>query len=252
MRKSLSQYFIVLFLMIAAIILYGCGNGASNNLSGWDHFESINRIGDSYYSISEDYDSLSDAGVFDGGVALEASKDLYFSFPAWSKEDINDDDLCTGMYGTLKSFFDINEERSVDELKEILTITVLDDNYDGSVLFRKSSTSGSYYVRIYSEKSVLDPKTAVSVIQYEDTRYDEGAMPKEDVSVEMHRVDSSAISRIGYDANNKVLGVEFEESGDVYYYYDVPENVYNDLKKADSIGGYYNDYIKGEYYSVKQ
>ena len=251
MRKSSQDYLIGLFIIITAIILCGCGNGATKGISGWDYFESINRIGDSYSNISQDYDSLSDAGVYDGGVALEASDDLYFSFPVWTKEDIEDEDLCIGMYGTLESTFNISEEISVDELKEKLTVTYFDD-YEGSIIFRKSSTSGSYYVSIYSEESILAPETGVSIIQFDDTRYDENAMPEEDVDVNLHRVDSSAISRIGYDITNKVLGVEFEESGEVYYYYDVPENIYNDLENADSIGGYYNDYIKGKYYSIRQ
>ncbi len=59
-------------------------------------------------------------------------------------------------------------------------------------------------------------------------------------------VDSSCFSSVGYDNGN--LYVKFLNSGNIYVYYNVSKNTYNELLEADSKGGYYNDYIKGYYY----
>ena len=41
--------------------------------------------------------------------------------------------------------------------------------------------------------------------------------------------------------------VQFRKSGTIYSYDDVPALVYSDLMNAASMGGYYNEYIKGYY-----
>ncbi len=60
-------------------------------------------------------------------------------------------------------------------------------------------------------------------------------------------VDSTCFESVGYDDNEEVLYVRFLDSGSVYAYYGVPYYEYDELVNADSIGGYYNDYIKGQY-----
>ena len=69
----------------------------------------------------------------------------------------------------------------------------------------------------------------------------------EPASVKMQRVDSSAISELGYSKEHSVLLIRFLESGQLYAYYDVPESVYRSLKSAKSIGGYFNERVKGQY-----
>jgi hypothetical protein len=59
-------------------------------------------------------------------------------------------------------------------------------------------------------------------------------------------VSSSNIASIGYDKNTNTLEVEFN-SGDIYQYYSVPEEVYNGLMNASSHGRYLNQNIKGKY-----
>lgn len=59
--------------------------------------------------------------------------------------------------------------------------------------------------------------------------------------------DSSCFSAVGYDSTEKVLFVQFRESGAIYSYDDVPSLVYSDLMHSESMGGYYNGYIKGHY-----
>jgi len=60
-------------------------------------------------------------------------------------------------------------------------------------------------------------------------------------------VSSSNLASIGYDANNEILEVEFLKSGDVYQYFDVPQNVYNELINAPSHGVYFSANIRNDY-----
>lgn len=64
-------------------------------------------------------------------------------------------------------------------------------------------------------------------------------------------VDSSNLASIGYDAENEILEVEFKHGG-VYQYFDVPENVYEELMKADSHGVYFSANIRNDYEYEKQ
>ena len=56
-------------------------------------------------------------------------------------------------------------------------------------------------------------------------------------------VESSNLASIGYDAENEILEIEFNHGG-VYQYFDVPENVYDELMDADSHGQYFDRNIK--------
>ena len=64
-------------------------------------------------------------------------------------------------------------------------------------------------------------------------------------------VDSTAFNAVGYHEDDSVLVVEFLESGSVYAYYGVPYYEYEEMIYSDSLGGYYNDYIKGYYDSER-
>lgn len=74
------------------------------------------------------------------------------------------------------------------------------------------------------------------------------AAPKFDpLDIPTKEVESTAISRIGYDPEEKVLLIQFKESGVYYCYYEVPKSVYLDFIAAESIGRYFNQEIKGQY-----
>jgi hypothetical protein len=64
--------------------------------------------------------------------------------------------------------------------------------------------------------------------------------------MEMQFVDSSNIERIGYDHNSNTLRIEFKSSR-TYDYSNVPENVFNELKSASSVGSYHAKNIKNSY-----
>lgn len=60
------------------------------------------------------------------------------------------------------------------------------------------------------------------------------------------RVESEALRGVGYDANRRVLEIEFT-SGEVYRYLDVPASVHVGLMGATSHGEYFNDHIRDRF-----
>lgn len=58
--------------------------------------------------------------------------------------------------------------------------------------------------------------------------------------------ESSTIARFGYDSSTGVLGVEFRNGG-TYHYFDVPEDVFQQMAAASSKGQFLARSIKGTY-----
>jgi len=58
--------------------------------------------------------------------------------------------------------------------------------------------------------------------------------------------ESSNITRFGYDDGNQVLFIEFKNGG-VYQYFDVPQNVFDQMKAASSKGQFLAQVVKGAY-----
>ena len=69
--------------------------------------------------------------------------------------------------------------------------------------------------------------------------------------MERQSVESSNLASIGYDAENEILEVEFNHGG-IYQYFDVPENVYDELMNADSHGQYFDRNIKKAGYQFQK
>lgn len=57
------------------------------------------------------------------------------------------------------------------------------------------------------------------------------------------KVDSTAISEVKYDKESQVLRIQFARGAE-YEYYDVPEQEFQNLVNAPSVGKYYNAHIK--------
>lgn len=98
--------------------------------------------------------------------------------------------------------------------------------------------------------SIVKPKsqsTYEEYEEYEEDEYDEDESytPFEDIWME--DVDSSCFSEVGYAYKTETLYVRFKDSGSLYRYDEVPSYVYEELMDSDSLGGYYNSDIKGEY-----
>ena len=67
--------------------------------------------------------------------------------------------------------------------------------------------------------------------------------------MEMVKVKSSNIDKVGYQDNN--LYIEFKgkpgKENTIYCFYDVPVKIYEELMAAISLGSYFSQYIKNEY-----
>ncbi|RLK59561.1 MULTISPECIES: KTSC domain-containing protein [Actinokineospora] len=64
--------------------------------------------------------------------------------------------------------------------------------------------------------------------------------------MERRPVASTSIAAIGYDADRRVLEVEFHNGG-VYQYLDVPKKVYWQFASSPSLGAFLNHEIKDRY-----
>ena len=64
--------------------------------------------------------------------------------------------------------------------------------------------------------------------------------------VEVHRepIDSTVIASLGYAPAERVLEIEFRQTGDIYDYFDVPADEYDAFRCADSKGTYLNQVFK--------
>ena len=69
--------------------------------------------------------------------------------------------------------------------------------------------------------------------------------------MERQSVSSSNLASVGYDADNEILEVEFNNGG-VYQYFDVPAEIYEDLMNAPSHGQYFSANIRNDYEYEKQ
>lgn len=64
--------------------------------------------------------------------------------------------------------------------------------------------------------------------------------------MQMIKVASSQIDAVGYDAGQRVLGVKFHRSGR-YDYTGVPQDVYDGMLAAESVGKYFGANVKGKF-----
>ncbi|BAY64549.1 hypothetical protein NIES22_46480 [Calothrix brevissima NIES-22] len=72
------------------------------------------------------------------------------------------------------------------------------------------------------------------------------AFPEYEEPIALLPVSSSMAASIAYDSHEQTLQVEFK-NGEVYEYFGVDEETWEDFSSADSIGSFYNDYIKGQF-----
>lgn len=64
--------------------------------------------------------------------------------------------------------------------------------------------------------------------------------------MDMIDVSSSNIQQIGYDEDTQTLAVVFV-NGARYHYSSVPENIFEELKSAGSVGSYFHSAIRDSY-----
>lgn len=64
--------------------------------------------------------------------------------------------------------------------------------------------------------------------------------------MDMQPVSSSNIAAIGYEADTQTLGVRFN-NGTTWHYEEVPQEVFDELSGAESVGRTFNQLVKGSY-----
>jgi hypothetical protein len=76
---------------------------------------------------------------------------------------------------------------------------------------------------------------------------------KPSVHIEMCKCKSSMLEEHGYDPGTKTLAVTFANGGGSYRFSGVPQSVYDEMVKAESIGRYFAAHIRGnKKYSFKR
>lgn len=66
-------------------------------------------------------------------------------------------------------------------------------------------------------------------------------------SSKMKPVKSGNISHIGYDKDAQLLAIQFQGTGKIYHYKDVPPSVFSEFKNAESLGKYFAANIRLKY-----
>jgi KTSC domain len=63
------------------------------------------------------------------------------------------------------------------------------------------------------------------------------------MTIAMKEVKSSQIEAIGYDDATSTLAIRFK-CGSVYHYNYVPQNLFDELSSAESVGSFFGKHIK--------
>ncbi|MBD2453842.1 KTSC domain-containing protein [Nostoc sp. FACHB-87] len=75
-------------------------------------------------------------------------------------------------------------------------------------------------------------------------------LPVLEEPIAMLPVNSSMAIAVGYSDSDRILQVEFQ-NGAVYQYAEVEPETWEDLHDADSVGEFFNQEIKGRYFSER-
>ncbi|MEO3404368.1 KTSC domain-containing protein [Mucilaginibacter sp. CAU 1740] len=65
--------------------------------------------------------------------------------------------------------------------------------------------------------------------------------------MQRQKVQSSALSSVGYNPESRILELEFKESGDVWEYFGVAPVTYKRFIESESLGHFFTTRIKGKY-----
>ena len=60
-------------------------------------------------------------------------------------------------------------------------------------------------------------------------------------------VESEAMTSVGYDAEARILEIQFKNGGAIRQYYDVPAEIFDELMASESQGNFFNTEINGKY-----
>ena len=71
--------------------------------------------------------------------------------------------------------------------------------------------------------------------------------PKPAPSIKLNPVKSSNIAATGYDPVTKTLAVQFKGGQKTYHYAGVPETLFGDMAKAESVGKFVTGQVVGKF-----
>ena len=66
-----------------------------------------------------------------------------------------------------------------------------------------------------------------------------------------HNVTSSVFKSVGYYLDEKILEVEFRETGEVWQYHSFPNLAYKKFVNSDSLGHFFTTRIKNKYQDIQ-
>ncbi|WP_303315699.1 KTSC domain-containing protein [Flavivirga abyssicola] len=69
--------------------------------------------------------------------------------------------------------------------------------------------------------------------------------------VKRKKIESSILTSIGYDYENKILEIELNKNNQIRQYHDFPEVIWNEFENTDSKGRYFLKYIKNKYSELR-
>jgi len=106
------------------------------------------------------------------------------------------------------------------------------------------------------ENPKMSPGRTISIMTAEEFEANYQEMDSKEASellsggcspVLTHKVEnSSQIAEIRYNTESKTLEVDFK-TGKTYEYYEVPKDVFEDVRLAESAGKFFNSYIKSNF-----
>jgi len=67
------------------------------------------------------------------------------------------------------------------------------------------------------------------------------------VSLTAMRLQSHAIEAVAYDEKSHLLRARFRDSGETVIYENVPQELYDSLIFAESVGSFFRDHIEGRF-----
>jgi hypothetical protein len=69
--------------------------------------------------------------------------------------------------------------------------------------------------------------------------------------IERIAVDSSMLNAVAYVEEGQILYAEFSNTGNIYAYYEVEKEIFEELLDSDSVGGYMRSCIIGAFADLK-
>lgn len=76
-------------------------------------------------------------------------------------------------------------------------------------------------------------------------------MDKKPSKIQLTPCKSSGMCGTGYDLDTKTLAVQFKADGPLYYFADVPSELYDEFRAAESFGRFFAERIRGKFDSLK-